>query len=71
MVGSGDRSEKIRTYNFPQSRVTDHRIDFTVHQLPRVLDGDLDLLVEPLSNEDQARRLLEHDPDGESPGNAA
>jgi peptide chain release factor 1 len=71
MVGSGDRSEKIRTYNFPQSRVTDHRIDFTVHQLPRVLDGDLDLLVEPLANEDQARRLLEHDPDGESSGNDA
>jgi peptide chain release factor 1 len=71
MVGSGDRSEKIRTYNFPQSRVTDHRIDFTVHQLPRVLDGDLDLLIEPLANEDQARRLLEHDPDGEPPGNDA
>jgi len=56
MVGSGDRSEKIRTYNFPQSRVTDHRIDLTLHQLQRVLDGDLDLLIEPLSNEDQARR---------------
>jgi peptide chain release factor 1 len=71
MVGSGDRSEKIRTYNFPQSRVTDHRIDFTLHQLPRVLDGDLDLLIEPLSNEDQARRLLEDDPDGGLPGHAA
>jgi peptide chain release factor 1 len=71
MVGSGDRSEKIRTYNFPQSRVTDHRIDFTVHQLPRVLDGDLDMLIEPLSNEDQARRLLEDDPDGGSPGHDA
>ena len=59
MVGSGDRSEKIRTYNFPQSRVTDHRIDLTLHQLQRVLDGDLDLLVEPLAQEDQARRLLE------------
>ena len=59
MVGSGDRSEKIRTYNFPQSRVTDHRIDLTLHQLQRVLDGDLDMLIEPLSNEDQARRLLE------------
>ncbi len=68
MVGSGDRSEKIRTYNFPQARVTDHRIDFTVHQLPRVLDGDLDMLIEPLSNEDQARRLLEVDPDGETRG---
>jgi peptide chain release factor 1 len=71
MVGSGDRSEKIRTYNFPQSRVTDHRIDLTVHQLPRVLDGDLDMLIEPLSNEDQARRLLEDDPDGDSPGHDA
>jgi peptide chain release factor 1 len=70
MVGSGDRSEKIRTYNFPQSRVTDHRIDLTLHQLQRVLDGDLDMLIEPLSNEDQARRLLEDDPD-ESPGHAA
>ena len=59
MVGSGDRSEKVRTYNFPQSRVTDHRIDLTLYQLHRVLDGDLDLLVEPLLQEDQARRLLE------------
>ncbi|HEX6537815.1 MAG TPA: peptide chain release factor 1 [Candidatus Dormibacteraeota bacterium] len=59
MVGSGDRSEKIRTYNFPQSRVTDHRIDLTLHQLPRVLDGDLDLIIEPLMHEDQARRLLQ------------
>ena len=58
MVGSGDRSEKIRTYDFPQSRVTDHRIDLTLHQLQQDLDGDLDMLVEPLSNEDQARRLL-------------
>jgi peptide chain release factor 1 len=71
MVGSGDRSEKIRTYNFPQSRVTDHRIDLTLHQLQRVLDGDLDMVIEPLSNEDQARRLLEDDPDDESPGHAA
>jgi peptide chain release factor 1 len=64
MVGSGDRSEKIRTYNFPQSRVTDHRVDVTLHQLQRVLDGDLDMLVEPLSNEDQARRLLEDEGEG-------
>src|SRR5580765_5616867 len=42
MVGSGDRSEKIRTYNFPQSRITDHRVNLTIHQLDRVLDGDLD-----------------------------
>lgn len=59
MVGSGDRSEKIRTYNFPQARVTDHRIDVTLYQLPKVMDGDLDLLVDPLLQEDEARRLLE------------
>jgi peptide chain release factor 1 len=59
MVGSGDRSEKIRTYNFPESRVTDHRIDLTLFQLPRIMDGELDMLVEPLLQEDQARRLLE------------
>ena len=58
MVGTGDRSEKIRTYNFPESRVTDHRIKLTVHQLPRVLDGDLDIVVEPLLAEEQQRRLL-------------
>jgi len=65
MVGSGDRSEKVRTYNFPQSRITDHRVDLTVHQLRGVLDGDLDILVEPLAQEDQARRLLdENDSNG-------
>jgi peptide chain release factor 1 len=63
-VGSGDRSEKIRTYNFPQSRITDHRINLDVFQLPKVLDGELDLLAEPLAQEDQARRLLEDDADG-------
>jgi peptide chain release factor 1 len=57
-VGTGDRSEKVRTYNFPQSRVTDHRIDLTLYQLTKVMDGDLDLLVGPLLQEDQARRLL-------------
>jgi len=61
-VGSGDRSEKIRTYNFPESRVTDHRINLTLFQLPRIMEGDLDMLVEPLMQEDEARRLL--DPDG-------
>jgi peptide chain release factor 1 len=59
MVGSGDRSEKIRTYNFPESRVTDHRINLTLFQLPRIMEGDLDMLVEPLMQEDQARRLLD------------
>jgi peptide chain release factor 1 len=59
MVGTGDRSEKIRTYNFQESRVTDHRIKLTVHQLPKVLDGELDMLIDPLLQEDEARRLLE------------
>jgi peptide chain release factor 1 len=59
MVGSGDRSEKIRTYNFPQSRITDHRIGFTTHRLADVLEGDLDALVEPLSAQFQAERLRE------------
>jgi peptide chain release factor 1 len=60
-VGSGDRSEKIRTYNYPQSRITDHRINLDVFQLPKVLDGELELLIEPLSQEDQAKRLLDDD----------
>jgi len=58
-VGSGDRSERIRTYNFPQGRVTDHRINLTLHKLDRVLEGELDELVNALSAEDQARRLGE------------
>ncbi|MGC9530264.1 MAG: peptide chain release factor 1 [Candidatus Bipolaricaulaceae bacterium] len=56
-VGSGDRSEKIRTYNFPQSRVTDHRIGFTVHRLEEVLDGDLDLVIDPLMEAEVQRAL--------------
>ena len=48
-VGSGERSEKIRTYNFPDDRVTDHRIGLTVHNLPGLLEGDLDRLIEPLA----------------------
>lgn len=59
MVRTGDRSDKVRTYNFPQSRVTDHRIDLTLYQLQKVMDGEMGLLIEPLSQEDQARRLLE------------
>ncbi len=62
-VGSGDRSEKIRTYNYPQSRITDHRIHLDVFQLPKVMDGELDMLIEPLAQEDQARRLLDEDGD--------
>jgi peptide chain release factor 1 len=57
MVGSGDRSEKIRTYNFPQSRVTDHRVNLTLHQLDRVLDGDLDAIVDALVTRQQAEAL--------------
>ena len=57
MVGAGDRSDKIRTYNFPQDRVTDHRIGKTVHNLPGVMDGDLDDLIDALSMADQADRL--------------
>jgi peptide chain release factor 1 len=57
MVGSGDRSEKIRTYNFPQNRVTDHRIGLTVHQLPSFLDGDLDEMVGALIAHSQAEKL--------------
>lgn len=56
-IGSGDRSEKIRTYNFPQSRVTDHRINKTVYRLDAVLNGDLDEFIEDLSTQDQAERL--------------
>jgi peptide chain release factor 1 len=62
-VGSGDRSEKIRTYNYPQSRITDHRINLDVFQLTKVMDGELELLIEPLSQHDQAQRLLD-DGDG-------
>jgi peptide chain release factor 1 len=57
MVGSGDRSDKVRTYNYPQDRVTDHRIGKTVHNLPGVLAGDLDELIDSLIMQDQADRL--------------
>jgi peptide chain release factor 1 len=57
MVGSGDRSEKIRTYNFQQNRVTDHRIGLTVHRLPAVLEGNLDDLIDPLTTHFQARQM--------------
>jgi len=57
MVGSGDRSEKIRTYNFPQNRVTDHRVNLTLHQLDRILDGDIDAIVDALVTQQQAEAL--------------
>jgi peptide chain release factor 1 len=59
MIGSGDRSEKIRTYNFPQDRVTDHRIGLTVHNLPAVMSGNLDAVIEPLIANFQAEKLKE------------
>jgi peptide chain release factor 1 len=58
-VGTGERSEKIRTYNFPQDRVTDHRIGLTVHNLPRVLDGELDEVIDAVSADVEARQLEE------------
>ena len=57
MVGSGDRSERIRTYNFPQGRVTDHRINLTLHRLPEILEGEMDDLIGALIAEDEAERL--------------
>lgn len=57
LVGSGDRSERIRTYNFPQGRVTDHRITLTLYQLPQLMEGELDMLITPLINEHQADLL--------------
>ncbi|HSZ74991.1 MAG TPA: peptide chain release factor-like protein, partial [Rhizomicrobium sp.] len=60
MVGSGDRSERIRTYNFPQGRVTDHRINLTLYKLDRIISGDeLGEIVDALVAEDQAGRLAE------------
>jgi peptide chain release factor 1 len=59
MVGSGDRSEKIRTYNFPQSRVTDHRIGLSIHQLPTLMEGHLDPMIEPLIAHFQAQKMEE------------
>ena len=57
LVGSGDRSERIRTYNFPQGRVTDHRINLTLYNLDQFIDGKLDMVIDPLINEYQADQL--------------
>jgi peptide chain release factor 1 len=61
MVGSGDRSERIRTYNFPQGRVTDHRINLTLHRLPEILEGAMDELIGALMSQDEAARLAAAD----------
>ncbi|MES1201889.1 MAG: DUF6481 family protein, partial [Pseudomonadota bacterium] len=58
-VGSGDRSERIRTYNFPQGRCTDHRINLTLYKLDRVMEGELDEIIDALISHDQAERLAE------------
>ena len=58
-VGTGERSERIRTYNFPQGRVSDHRINLTLHRLPAVIEGDLDELIDALRDWDQSQKLAE------------
>ena len=60
-VGTGERSEKIRTYNYPQNRVTDHRVGYNVNQLDRIMEGDLDGVIEALIHYDQEQRLLEQE----------
>jgi peptide chain release factor 1 len=57
LVGSGDRSERIRTYNFPQNRLTDHRINLTVHKLDQIIAGDLEDVVQAMVNFDREERL--------------
>ena len=61
MVGTGDRSERIRTYNFPQSRCTDHRIGLTLHNLPEIMEGEIDCLIDPLIAHTQAEQLKNSD----------
>jgi peptide chain release factor 1 len=58
-VGTGERAEKIRTYNYPQDRVSDHRIDVTMHNLPKIMDGDIDELIDTLATREQAQQLEE------------
>ena len=58
-VGTGERNERIRTYNFPQNRVTDHRIELTLYNLPALMEGDLDTVIEPLMQDDLATKLKE------------
>ncbi|MEO8447132.1 MAG: peptide chain release factor-like protein, partial [bacterium] len=61
MVKSGDRSDKIRTYNFPQNRLTDHRIGLTLYNLSEVMEGDLDDIIDKLKTADRAERLSENE----------
>jgi peptide chain release factor 1 len=56
-VGTGERNERIRTYNFPQNRVTDHRIELTLYNLPTCMDGEIDSLIDPLMTQDLEERL--------------
>lgn len=70
-VGTGERAEKVRTYNFPQDRVTDHRVDLTLHNLQAVLDGDLDPLIDALIAHEQAQRLEEILTSSSTPGGKA
>jgi peptide chain release factor 1 len=65
-VGTGERAEKIRTYNFPENRVTDHRVKLTVHRLPDVLEGDLDAFVEALNAAERADQLARGDDEGDA-----
>jgi len=61
LIGSGDRSERIRTYNFPQGRITDHRINLTLYKIDLIMDGDLNALIEVLNSEHQADLLAQLD----------
>jgi peptide chain release factor 1 len=61
-VGSGDRSERIRTYNFPQGRMSDHRINLTLYKLDQIMQGDLDETIDALIADDQAQKLAELNP---------
>ena len=60
-VGSGDRSERIRTYNFPQGRITDHRINLTLYKINNFIDGDLDEMIDALITTDQAEKMAQVD----------
>jgi peptide chain release factor 1 len=59
LVGSGDRSQRIRTYNYPQGRITDHRINLTLYKLAEIMEGDLEAIIEPLVVEQQTNQLTE------------